>query len=85
MQFDNLSAFFHMGGYAFYVWLSFGVSVLALVILAVDAVRQQKVLFDAVEKEQARKIRIKAAQASAKQNRLDTQNISQNEEVTHEP
>ncbi|WP_339769348.1 heme exporter protein CcmD [uncultured Paraglaciecola sp.] len=85
MQFDNLSAFFHMGGYAFYVWLSFGVSVLALVILAVDAVRQQKVLFDAVEKEQARKIRIKAAQAGAKQNRFDSQNIPQNEEVTHEP
>ena len=85
MQFDNLSAFFHMGGYAFYVWLSFGVSVLALVILAVDAVRQQKVLFDAVEKEQARKIRIKAAQVGTKQNRFDSQNIPQNEEVTHEP
>ncbi|WP_166424720.1 heme exporter protein CcmD [Paraglaciecola sp. 20A4] len=85
MQFDNLTAFFHMGGYAFYVWLSFGVSVLALVLLAVDAMRQQKVLFNAVEKEQARKVRIKAAQTETKQNRLDKQNMSQNEEVTHEP
>ncbi len=26
MQFDSFSAFLNMGGYGFYVWLSFGVS-----------------------------------------------------------
>ena len=81
MQFDNLSAFFDMGGYAFYVWLSFGVSLLALALLAVDAVQQKRVLFEAVKKEQARKVRIKAAQASAKSN---PRNEPQKEEVSSE-
>ncbi|GGZ57595.1 heme exporter protein CcmD [Paraglaciecola sp. Hal342] len=65
MQFESFSAFVDMGGYGFYVWLSFGVSLLALGILAFDAVRQKKVLFNAVEKEQARKVRIKASKTSA--------------------
>ncbi|QHJ13420.1 hypothetical protein FX988_03681 [Paraglaciecola mesophila] len=65
MQFESFSAFLDMGGYGFYVWLSFGVSLLALGVLAFDTLRQKKVLFSAVEKEQARKVRIKAAKASA--------------------
>lgn len=76
MQFESVSAFLNMGGYGFYVWLSFGVSLMALAVLAFDAVRQKKVLFNAVEKEQARKTRIKAAKATAA-----TQASLQNEEV----
>jgi heme exporter protein D len=85
MQFESVSAFLDMGGYGFYVWLSFGVSLLALGILAFDAVRQQKVLFNAVEKEQARKIRIKAAKASVidqnKSSYCEAQASPQKEEV----
>jgi heme exporter protein D len=33
MQFDSISAFFDMGGYAFFVWLSYGVSALLLTLL----------------------------------------------------
>lgn len=33
MQFDSISAFFDMGGYGFYVWLSYGVTTLLLAIL----------------------------------------------------
>jgi heme exporter protein D len=33
MQFDSISAFFDMGGYAFFVWLSYGVSALLLALL----------------------------------------------------
>jgi heme exporter protein D len=33
MQFDSISAFFDMGGYAFFVWLSYGVSTLLLAVL----------------------------------------------------
>jgi len=33
MQFDSISAFLDMGGYGFYVWLSYGVSVLAIGLL----------------------------------------------------
>ena len=36
MNFSNWSEFFHMGGYALYVWLSYGLTlaVLGMVILA---------------------------------------------------
>jgi len=30
MQWNSVSDFFHMGGYAFYVWGSFGVTAVAL-------------------------------------------------------
>jgi len=33
MQFDSISAFFDMGGYAFFVWLSYGVSAFLLAAL----------------------------------------------------
>ena len=33
MQFDNLTDFLNMGGYGFYVWLSFGVSSALLMLL----------------------------------------------------
>jgi heme exporter protein D len=32
MQWQSLSEFFHMGGYAFYVWGSFGVTAAALLL-----------------------------------------------------
>jgi heme exporter protein D len=31
MQWQSLSAFFNMGGYAFYVWFSFGLTALCVV------------------------------------------------------
>jgi len=33
MQFDSISAFFDMGGYAFFVWISYGVSAFLLAAL----------------------------------------------------
>ena len=33
MQFDSISAFLNMGGYAFYVWLSYGVSAFIIGLL----------------------------------------------------
>jgi heme exporter protein D len=52
MQWNNASEFFAMGGYGFYVWGSFGVTALALVVevwligrrraAAVDAIRNEK-------------------------------------------
>jgi len=43
MQFDSFSAFLDMGGYGFYVWLSFGVStalILALIVSSIVGHRQ---------------------------------------------
>lgn len=33
MQFESIDAFLNMGGYAFYVWLSYGVSAILLILL----------------------------------------------------
>ena len=37
MQFDSFSAFLDMGGYGFYVWLSYGVSAALLTLLFISS------------------------------------------------
>jgi len=37
MQFDSLAAFIDMGGYSFYVWLSYGVTLLVLASLYINS------------------------------------------------
>ncbi|MGB0383019.1 MAG: heme exporter protein CcmD [Alphaproteobacteria bacterium] len=37
-----MSEFLHMGGYALYVWLSYGVVVCSLIVLAIMSWRQYK-------------------------------------------
>jgi heme exporter protein D len=37
MQFSNFSDFINMGGYAFYVWLSFGAAALLLSLLTISS------------------------------------------------
>ena len=40
----NLNEFFHMGGYAFYVWTSYGIALLVLLINVILPLRQRKQL-----------------------------------------
>ncbi|HCH69661.1 MAG TPA: heme exporter protein CcmD [Colwellia sp.] len=42
MQFDSFSAFINMGGYGFYVWLSYGVATALLLILMFSSIRGHK-------------------------------------------
>ena len=49
----NLSEFLDMGGYAFYVWTSYGISLLVLLLNVVAPVRQRKKLLADI----ARKLR----------------------------
>ncbi|GLS84860.1 heme exporter protein CcmD [Paraferrimonas haliotis] len=45
MQFDSFADFINMGGYAFYVWLAYGISASALAILIVQSLtKKSKVL-----------------------------------------
>ena len=37
MQFESWQAFWHMGGYAFYVWASFGVTFLAMGLIVLNS------------------------------------------------
>ncbi len=61
MQFESFEAFLHMGGYAFYVWLSFGVTALAMIAIAVISHKNHKQLLRRVVEESARQARIKKA------------------------
>jgi heme exporter protein D len=38
MQFDSINAFLDMGGYGFYVWLSFGISTALLFALVYSSI-----------------------------------------------
>lgn len=42
MFFQTWSDFFNMGGYGFYVWLSYAVSLVAVIALIVQSVKQRK-------------------------------------------
>ncbi|MFT6285222.1 MAG: heme exporter protein D [Arenicella sp.] len=61
MYFEDISSFFDMGGYAIYVWLSFGSAALSLLVLWVDAFFSKRTLLTQVLREQTRQARINAA------------------------
>ena len=61
MQFDSFSDFIAMGGYGFYVWLSFGTCALILLGILVNSLRDTKRIMASVEQEIIREVRIKKA------------------------
>ena len=61
MQFESFADFLNMGGYAFYVWLSFGVTFLAMGIIVIQSFIKHSNLLKQVVVEQERKARIKQA------------------------
>ena len=50
-QFDSLANFFAMGNYGFYVWLSYGISFVAIGWLIWQSKREQKQIVAQVKKE----------------------------------
>lgn len=61
MQFDSFSDFIAMGGYGFYVWLSFGTCALILLGILVSSLRDTKRIMASVEQQIIREARIKKA------------------------
>ena len=59
MQFDSFSDFIAMGGYGFYVWLSFGTCALILLGILVNSLRDTKRIMASVEQQIIREARIK--------------------------
>lgn len=62
MKFDTWSAFWAMGGYGFYVWLSFGFTLVSMLAIVWSSLVTKKSLLRAVKQKQARAQRRKAAQ-----------------------
>ncbi len=59
IQFESWQAFWDMGGYGFFVWLSFGVTLLAVLAIVYETIWAKKQLVKAVNAQLARKQRIK--------------------------
>ncbi len=80
MQFDSISAFFDMGGYAFFVWLSYGVSALLLTLLVYTSHNNHKNVQDKIAKRLLRekKLRKAAQKQSADQENSVVENPSKN-------
>lgn len=58
-QFNSLSDFFAMGGYGFYVWLSYGITFLVIGLLVWQSRREIKQPLKLAKKEAAREARLK--------------------------
>ncbi|MBS6026502.1 MAG: heme exporter protein CcmD [Haemophilus pittmaniae] len=61
MFFQSWSDFINMGGYGFYVWLSYGISLVALVILVVQSKRARQAVLRNVLRETQREVRLQQA------------------------
>lgn len=62
MQFSNLNEFLAMGGYGFYVWLSFGLTLIVIALLTMDSSLAKNKLFKSALQQEQRKQRIAQAQ-----------------------
>ena len=62
MHFASFSDFMAMGGYSFYVWLSFGLTALCLVGIVMSTRLKTRNLLGELRNKQAREARRKAAQ-----------------------
>lgn len=66
MAFASFSDFLAMGGYGFFVWLSYGISALAIVLYIVFVRAQSKKIITDMYAQQAREARIAKAKAEEK-------------------
>ena len=62
MFFESWQDFLQMGGYGFYVWLSYGISFAAIVILEIQSYRDKNAVLREVRREQAREQRVQNKQ-----------------------
>ncbi len=73
MQFDSFSAFIDMGGYGFYVWLSYGTCALLLALILILSLKKDKAIRAQIQQKQKREQKLKQA---AEQQRTQLENDS---------
>lgn len=66
MQFNSFGDFINMGGYGFYVWLSFGVSALILSLLLISSKRGHQQIINQIAKRKQREDKLRQAKALRK-------------------
>jgi len=75
MQFDSFQAFLNMGGYGFYVWLSFGVSTVLLLTLLFSSLKNHKQVIKNIALRQQREDKLR----QVRKNRQNAQTTIENE------
>lgn len=63
MFFESWTAFWQMGGYGFYVWLSYGISFVSIVLFIVQSVKARQSVLKGVLLEQQRQQRLQQSQS----------------------
>jgi heme exporter protein D len=67
MQFDSFSAFINMGGYGFYVWLSYGVATALLLILIFSSITGHKQVIKNIAQRKQREDKLRKVRKQQKQ------------------
>jgi len=67
MQFDSFSAFINMGGYGFYVWLSFGVATALLLILIFSSILGHKKVIKSIAQRKQREDKLRQVRKQRQQ------------------
>tara|TARA_R110001583_G_C5671699_1_gene411453 strand:+ start:54623 stop:54856 length:234 start_codon:yes stop_codon:yes gene_type:complete len=67
MQFNSLSDFINMGGYGFYVWLSFGAAALILTLLLISSKAGHQQIINQIAKRKQREDKLRQARELRKQ------------------
>jgi heme exporter protein D len=88
MQFDSINAFFNMGGYGFYVWLSYGVAAVAIVLLIIMSQQKHKQIIESIKQRHLREIKRKEAakqHESIQENKIESSSPPNVVEIKNEP
>ncbi|WP_057830501.1 heme exporter protein CcmD [Colwellia sp. TT2012] len=67
MQFNSFSDFINMGGYGFYVWLSFGATALILTLLLISSKAGHQQIIHQIAKRKQREDKLRQARELRKQ------------------
>lgn len=67
MQFNSISDFINMGGYGFYVWLSFGAAALILGLLLINSLLGHGKIISEISKRMRREDKLREARKLRKQ------------------
>ncbi len=66
MQFNSFSNFINMGGYGFYVWLSFGAAALILTLLLISSKAGHQQIINQIDKRKQREDKLRQARSIRK-------------------
>jgi heme exporter protein D len=67
MQFTSFNEFINMGGYGFFVWLSFGTAALLLTLLIVDSNAGHKRIINHIAQQKRREEKLRQSREQNKQ------------------